>query len=121
MFRLEITTPKRKGSKMSIRSDIAYALHSDVVEFLGDEFILEHFSDAAEKQIVDGHHLYVYRDCLGAHPSFAKLDQALVPFYEHVLKINVCHDYPTSENRDLGNWVDNPWNLRREVRAELCF
>jgi hypothetical protein len=107
------------ASSLASRSDVGYAIHRDVVSNLGDDFICENFHDANIKHIVGSHHLYIYRDIKGANDRFREIDQILTPFKEKFLKVDICEDDPLFDKNDLGCWVDNPWALRRHIRAEL--
>lgn len=35
--------------------------------------------------------------------------------------VEACHDYPDSDDGDLGSWVENPWNAARHVSVEVYW
>ena len=40
---------------------------------------------------------------------------------DNYLLVDACHDYPTSDEGDKGEWHDNPWWLSKCVSVELTY
>jgi len=59
-------------------------------------------------------------------PDFHKDVKALYAFLNGMdvntfILIAVNHDYPESDEKDFGNWVDNPFELGRRITSELYW
>ena len=108
---------------MGIRSDVGVAFKQELWDQVKDNKV---FSFLTEEGTLhddeDEGVLFVFEDV-----KWYREDDDIVNLYAKLNELNeddflvveACHDYPTSEEGDLGNWFDNPWNLHRSVRVEL--
>ena len=104
---------------MGIRSDVAVALKGDVFNRLSQkskETLDVWFGQTASvtkegvlfyTQGVKWYHT-IYDDLVALYDELEDNFD-----YEDFLIIQACHDYPQSEEGDLGDWYDNPWEIHR--------
>ena len=109
---------------MGIRSDVAIAIKNEAFEVLSvrsQMMVREHFEEAAE--IHDEGMLFHCKDIkwyTGTDPDLIRLYSELNELNdEDFLILQACHDYPETTDGDLGGWIDNPWEVYRDVRVSI--
>lgn len=109
---------------MGIRSDVAICLKHHIYHALSSEskkLISECFQEPKTHN-ADG--LLFYTESIKWYSS---TDPDIISLYfeldeldaEDYLILEACGEYPTSTEGCVGDWWDNPWNLRRTVSVEL--
>lgn len=108
---------------MSTRSQVAFAIHKDIV--LPEE-VKEYFSDADDTVTAPEGTLYVFEDIKWASEPGVYADQdKVMEFLQEQEEgkwrmVEACHAYPDSSS-DEGGWVENPFNLQRMVSVHLTW
>jgi hypothetical protein len=107
---------------MSIRSDVGIAIKKKALNKLSQSSLV--FLDTAEQINAKAGTLFIFHeynhwDRTNGHIDslYEDLEAQGVDNYKIV---EVCPQYP-GELNDSGSWDKNPWNLRREVTADLCY
>ena len=114
---------------MGIRSDVAICMKARVVEHLSPE--IRKFLDEwgfSEREVVkegdDAGTLFYTSDVKWYSDSYP----SIIAFYRYMegshaeddyLIIEACSEFPDTDGGNAGCWEDNPWNLYKEVSAEL--
>ena len=103
---------------MGIRSDVAIALKNNVLEGLSAESkkTLDEWFGQTSSVTKEGVLFYEesikwynesYDDLIQLYAELMKFDD------EDYLIVQACHDYPSSDEGDLGGWYENPWEIHR--------
>ena len=108
---------------MGIRSQVGIALKADIAEeilkahpWVKDESDEQHSSEEGCLFIFDDIKWYVLDD-----PEIAALYNDLMVKPDSFLIREACPEYPDSEDGNIGEWDDNPWDLRKHVSVELIY
>jgi len=110
---------------MGIRSDVAVALKKNVWDNLTAESksTLEDWFVEPENVTEEGHVLfYVERvKWYRSYDDLVQLYAELIDVFddEDYLIIQACHDYPESDEGNLGGWYENPWELYKNWSVSL--
>lgn len=117
---------------MSILSDVAVALRKDALEQLPKRFINWLESEAKHEEIADCEsrapedrgRLFIIRDIrwdtvYGDVDRFYRALKELPPESYRVLE--ACHEHPETDAMDCGEWLDNPFKLRKYQTVELTW
>lgn len=106
---------------MGIHSDVAICLKTELDERLRNLPLLQ---EGRRIESAEGA-MYLFESI----KWYRTLDEEITKLYETLdeaneedfLVIDVCHDYPSSNDGDVGCWYDNPWDVHRVVSARLVF
>lgn len=114
---------------MSIRSDVAIALRKDALEQLPKK-ILDWLEEESEHQEIaecpnhgdDRGRLYIMRST-----RWDSTYQDVREFYDELIKLptesyrvlEACYQHPETDAMDCGEWLDNPFHLRKDHVVEL--
>ncbi len=110
---------------MGVRSDVGLALtekavqilkkdHADVWAWLNIE--------CTDHQAREDAQLFIFECVKWYNPEvegIKNLYDALEGLSQEYKLVDVCGEYPLSDENDSGSWDDNPWGLCRNVTAEL--
>lgn len=112
---------------MGIRSDVGFAVKRDCWGSLSVEqrakvaAIIEE-ADATYEN--DEGFLFTWRD-IKWYESYSEINDFLKTLqdldYEGFLLVVATPEYPEDNSGDLGDWVDNPWNVHRYSTCTLEF
>lgn len=110
---------------MGIRSDVAVAVSAKALRGLSDDTLRWMEADSNSRSDCTEGSFFLFTDIKWYWQS----DKDIKKLYEELaavdsaeyLVIEACHDYPSSEEGDRGDWLDNPWNIRRCVRVEISW
>jgi hypothetical protein len=109
---------------MSSRSDVVFACREQIKKSIDDCFpwvrkdseyvltdnqgILFHFVDVNWDLIYDEdiNALYRWLDSQNA---------------KDFIIIEACYDYPNSDSGNLGEWTENPWNIRKAISVSIEY
>lgn len=109
---------------MGIRSDVALGMTKEVYNALTEQ------SKQTIGEWFDGQHTNEEGDILFTVESVkwyvesyadlsALVDDLNEQDYEQFILICATSDYPNSEEYDMGDWHDNPWQLYKYVSCEI--
>ena len=112
---------------MGVRSDVAVALKKNVWESLTPESkktLGEWFPEGPASETQDGHVLFYDERIKWYHEIYEDLVQLYAELNgvfddEDYLIIQACHDYPTSDEGNLGGWYENPWEMYKNWSVSL--
>ena len=110
---------------MGIRSDVAVALKKNVWDNLTAESksTLDDWFQEPASETQEGHILF-YEERIKWYQGYddlAQLYAELIGVFddEDYLIIKACHDYPESDEGNLGGWYDNPWEIYKNWEVSL--
>jgi len=117
---------------MSIFSDVAVALRKDALEALPKNILewleatkaQEDLADCSNRDDNDRGRIFILRDMKWdrGHEDVNALYVALEALDEEsYLVLEACHEYPETDSMDKGGWVDNPFRLKKYLKAELAW
>ena len=110
---------------MGIRSDVAVALKKNVWDNLTAESksTLDDWFVKPENVTEEGHVLF-YVERVKWYRSYDDLVQLYAELTdvfddEDYLIVQACHDYPESDEGNLGGWYENPWEIYKNWEVSL--
>ena len=110
---------------MGIRSDVAVALKKNVWDNLTEESksTLDDWFQGPASETQEGHVLF-YEERIKWYQSYDDLVQLyaeLIDVFDDddYLIIKACHDYPESDEGNLGGWYENPWEIYKNWSVSL--
>lgn len=110
---------------MGIRSDVGVALKKSLVDKLTDEQKKSWFDDATTVLEHEEGTLWVWEYVKWYADEYTSIKTMYAWLKEHddsdYIVVEACQDYPESEDGDRGNWLNNPWCLRKIVSASLDY
>ena len=111
---------------MGIRSDVALAIKNQAFLGLSDkskETIREYFTEPVDRDWEDGATLFMAYDVKWYHDCFADIVNLYRDLCEQdeedYIVVKACHDYPSSEDGDIGGWFDNPFGIHKCVSVSI--
>ena len=112
---------------MGIRSDVAVALKKNVYDGLSEESkktLSEWFLQPQD--VTREGHVFFYGESLkwyyNLYDDLMQLYAELIggPWYEDdYFIVQACHDYPGSDEGNLGGWYENPWDIYKNWSVSL--
>jgi len=110
---------------MGIRSDVAIALKKNVFDGLSAESksTLDDWFQGPVSETQEGHVLF-YVERVKWYRSYDDLVQLYAELTdvfddEDYLIVQACHDYPESDEGNLGGWYENPWEIYKNWSVSL--
>jgi hypothetical protein len=110
---------------MGIRSDVAVALKKNVWDNLTAESksTLDDWFQEPASETQEGHVLF-YDERIKWYQSYDDLAQLYAELTgvfddEDYLIVQACHDYPESDEGNLGGWYENPWEIYKNWSVSL--
>ena len=111
---------------MGIRSDVAVALKKNVFDGLSAESktALDDWFQKPVSETQDGHVLFYEEHIKWYSDTYKELRD----FYSELLDnfddedyliVQACHDYPESDEGNLGGWYENPWEIYKNWSVSL--
>lgn len=108
---------------MGVRSDVGVALKKNVLDAMNDTQKREWLGDCDCKYEHEEGTLFFFENrkwYIDHDPTLEEMYSWLRTQDLHdVCIVEACHDYPESDQGDLGWWNENPWNLYRVIRVSL--
>lgn len=108
---------------MGIRSDVGVALKKHLVDALTEEQKTAWFGDCRSKYTHAEGTLYHWEHVKWYVEHYDEIKDLYTWLRsqprEDYLVVAVCHDYPESDDGNIGGWNENPWNLYRVVSVSL--
>ena len=109
---------------MGIRSDVGFACKSEIAKQVDELFPWVKEDADTVSELPEGT-LYHFCDIKWHY----ELDKDIMALYawlkerneDDYLIVEACGEYPESEEGDLGDWLDNPWNMRRRISVSISF
>lgn len=106
------------------RSDVGFACKAEIAKQIDELFPWVREEADTVSELPEGT-LYHLTDV----KWYYELDKEIKELYTWLkekeagdyLIIEACYDYPSSENGDLGDWLDNPWNMCRNISVSVAF
>lgn len=110
---------------MSTRSDVGLAIKTEAFDSLPENVKAFLDTDFFDTKLTEDEGRLFHVECIkwcDFDPPISDLYHALRELdSEDFIIIEGCHDYPDSDNGCRGDWVDNPWDMSKNIQVSVTF
>ena len=101
-----------------LRTKLVETMPTEISDFLHD--LRSEELNEEEGRLYHFSHIKWYCEEQGTEP-FALYEWLRTQDENDFLVVTVCHDYPENDDRGIGEWTENPWNVCRIVETYIDF